>query len=341
MYHRYPLLAAIVGIALLSLLSNAPAAPLRIYAAPDEPQTRTLFDAWQAQLQSLPPAQGAEPAVNPDSLEVVLLDARSLVQRVTGEYRRTGHSADLLLVPDSISAAALADAGALMAYPDADTRAFDRRLVDAEHRYFPTRLSTIGIAFHRSARARPTDWQELTKNLDPTTLAWPAPQHSAIAQVLVASLSRFNRVGWRFLRHLAFSGVVPVRDEAVALEELINGQVDYAIVPDHLAVRAQSEGAQIHFANPRSGGPVLSFPIGIGQGTTRQAQARAFIDHVLSEAGQRELARQGFRPAHRRVRPRPAFASASSLKLLVLDEQQALAEQTADQQTFESIFAPR
>ena len=183
--------------------SSASEALLHIAAAPDDPINEDLLRAVAEQVAGL-------------EVEVHLFNSRSLLARL-----QSAHEFDLVLLEDSVSMVALRDAGLLGTYDAKGARHLDRRFTDSSKHFFPTRLSTIGIAHSRSADRRPTDWPELTRGIEPESISLPDPRESSATMVMVATLSRTNGIGWRFFKHLAIVGIKPLGDDQAALDNLI------------------------------------------------------------------------------------------------------------------------
>ena len=303
----------------------APAsAALRIAAAPDDPVNADLLRAIAGQVASL-------------SVEIQLYDSRALLAEL-GAENSAGVGFDLVVLEDSASMLVLRDAERLSSYKASGARHLDRRFTDPGGHYFPTRLSTIGIAHSRSADRRPTDWPELTRGIEPESISLPDPRRSSTAMVMLSTLSRTNGIGWRFFKHLAIVGIEPLGDDQTALDNLITNQSDYAVLPEYLGMRERSGGAPIQFVNPRSGVPVLTFPIARLKSSKQLDAAATYIDAVLSEAGQKLTSKFGYRPILQRVRPRPGHLPRRRLKLLSVPPEETLRARDEDIKQFEATF---
>jgi molybdate transport system substrate-binding protein len=93
---------------------------------------------------------------------------------------------------------------------------------------------------------------------------------------------------------LTLTPVTFEQDVRATLTKLTLGEVDAALVY-RTDVAATSGVVGVEF--PESASAVNDYPIVVLRGAPNQVAARAFVDHVLSQAGQAVLAAAGFQPA--------------------------------------------
>ncbi len=66
--------------------------------------------------------------------------------------------------------------------------------------------------------------------------------------------------------------------------------------------------------------------------------AKAFVDFLLSEEGQKLASTQGYLPARDGVEPPAGFPSRDEIKLMPFDADQALADEEENKKRFSEIF---
>jgi len=69
--------------------------------------------------------------------------------------------------------------------------------------------------------------------------------------------------------------------------------------------------------------------------------AKAFIDFVLSDAGQRLVLKQGYLPADASLPAPEGFPARESIKLMPYDPAKALADTDANKKRFADLFGNR
>jgi len=107
---------------------------------------------------------------------------------------------------------------------------------------------------------------------------------------------------------------VPVQDRSgrEALQNFVNGDADVLLSYEYEATTAQKKGEDVDYVIPDD-----TIKIDIDVATTRDApaEARTFLDYVLSEPGQQRFADWGYRPVNEAVlaRNRDKFPTPSGL----------------------------
>jgi iron(III) transport system substrate-binding protein len=105
-----------------------------------------------------------------------------------------------------------------------------------------------------------------------------------------------------------------------------------------MALNAKAKGSPVEFVLPKEGVTAVTEPVAILKTTRNVASARAFVDFLLSEEGQRLAVSQGYLPAHRTVPPPPGFPKPSEVRFLPMDTQAVVASMTADLKRFAELF---
>jgi iron(III) transport system substrate-binding protein len=151
-------------------------------------------------------------------------------------------------------------------------------------------------------------------------------------------LTRMPELGWPFFEHLAHAGTQSARGNGAVLEAVAGGQRLYGIIVDFMAIRAHERGSPVEFIFPEDGVTVVTEPVAILSSARNVPAARAFVDFILSPAGQAVAAEQGMFPARADVRPPAGFPPLSSIRMLPADIPGILAADEADKRHFAELF---
>ena len=245
---------------------------------------------------------------------------------------------DVLLIADAVTMEGLKRDGRLMAYPDAPVGAYSENLYDSASHYFGTKLITTGIVYNTSAPMKPASWHDLVGPQAKGLVAMPSPLYSGAALIHLATLTEAPGLGWEFYQGLAANGARAKGGNGGTLKAVAGGEKLYGIVIDFLPIRSKAKGSPVEFVVPREGLSAISEPVAILSTAKNTEAAKAFVDFLLSKEGQELASSQGYMPAHPDVAPPPGFPTASSMKIIPLDAEQALANAERNKKKFAQIF---
>jgi iron(III) transport system substrate-binding protein len=245
---------------------------------------------------------------------------------------------DVLLVADTINLGQLKREGRLMPYKEANVAGYDPALLDVDRAWFGTKLLATGIVFHTRAPARPTAWADLTKADAKGLAVMASPLYSGAALVHLHTLIQSPALGWRHFEDLKANGVVPQGGNGPVMKAVAGGQALYGAVVDFLAIRARKDGSPVDFVFPADGVSVVTEPVAIMSTARNVPAAKAFVDFTLSRAGQELVTQMGYLPAHPAVAPPEGFPATSTVKILPLDVERAIAENEAVMKRFTELF---
>lgn len=199
-------------------------------------------------------------------------------------------------------------------------------------------VSALGIVWNpKSNTPKPADWADLAKPAYKDLVTTPDPAQSGASFELVAALGA-STGNWALFEQLKSNGTVVAGANAQALNPVLQGAkaavfgaVDYI----SLAQRASGESVDVIF--PASGTIVAPRPMMIFKSSKNQTDAKKFIDYVLSEAGQKEVAKVYLMPARSDIKAdRPLM---SDLKLLKTDAPSAYAKRDEILATFKKTMS--
>ncbi|MCK9510215.1 MAG: extracellular solute-binding protein [Pigmentiphaga sp.] len=270
------------GLMALGLAAAAPAAALTVYSAGPAP----LIEALAAGFTKL----SGEPV--------------SVFQGTTGkifarlEAEAANPQADVVISASWDSAVDLDQRGWLMPY--ASPKAASVPDVYKTSNYVAQGLSALALVWNtKSGTPRPGDWNDLTADAFRDKVNLPDPAQSGTALELLAGLvSAQGDKAWQLMSELRGNGAAVAGANAAALNPVLQGAKAAVFgAVDYVAYGQKAKGEAIEVIFPSSGTVIAPRPMMILKSTSQPEQAKAFIDYVLSSAGQTEVAKVYLIPA--------------------------------------------
>ncbi|HVO88403.1 MAG TPA: ABC transporter substrate-binding protein [Casimicrobiaceae bacterium] len=324
---RTLLLAAFAAAALtpLGATAQAPSGKLTLYTSQPERDAAQTIAAFRK----------AYPGVEVD---VFRSGTTEVMGKLAAEFAAGASKADVLLLADAASMEALKKDGRLLAYPQAKTDGFDRNVYDADHTYFGSKLITTGIAVNTAAKRRPASWADLAKPEYKGQLAMPSPLYSGAAAIMLGTMTARADLGWGYFEKLKASDAVAVRGNGAVVTAVANGEKPYGVLVDFMAFNAKAKGSPIDFVFPAEGNPAVTEPAAIVKTTQNPAAARAFIDFILSDDGQKLASSMGYIPAKANI-PMPSwYPGATRIKIMPTDIANVVQNNNANLKRFSDLF---
>ncbi|SIO30116.1 ABC transporter substrate-binding protein [Vannielia litorea] len=316
------LLAATLGLALPTLAS---AETLTLYTSQPNEDAQKTVDAFMA----------AHPDVE---VEWVRDGTTQLMTRLAAEIEAGAPQADVLLIADTVTLEGMAQAGQLAAYASPEAEAYDPALYSAEGYYYSTKLITTGIVYNTGAETVPTSWADLAKPEMAGLVAMPSPLYSGAALIHLATLTNTDGLGWEYYEALAGNNTRAEGGNGGTFKAVAAGEKPYGVLVDFMALRAKAEGSPVEFVFPEEGVSYVTEPVAILQGAADKDAAKAFVDFVLSEAGQQLVVDMGYIPARNGVASPEGFPARDEIKLMAFDPVKALADSEANKEKFSEVF---
>ncbi|MBR9764363.1 MAG: ABC transporter substrate-binding protein [Rhodobacteraceae bacterium] len=261
-----------------------------------------------------------------------------VMAKLSAEFAAGAPQPDVLLIADSVTMESLKAEDRLMAYPEADTSAYEAGVMDAEGYWFATKLITTGIMYNTNAPMQPTSYKDLLAPEAKDMLAMPSPLTSGAATIHMAALTSNPDLGWDFYEGLAAQGANPQGGNGGVYKAIAGGEKLYGFVVDFLPIREAVKGAPVAFVFPEEGVSAVSEPAAILSTAQNPDAARAFIDFLISEKGQQLAADMGYLPAHPGVAAPEGFPARDAITLMDFDPAAALANDMENKDRFLSIF---
>ena len=220
------------------------------------------------------------------------LTARIESERVSGDVQ-----ADVLLAADAGTFERYKTDDLLLAYAPADVDSLDQDVVDPDGFYVGTRIIPTVIAYNTTlVDSPPTSWQDLTDDTYAGAITMPNPDVSGAAAYNAAVWTHSAELGDPWLQALAANQPIIAESNGPVSQAVASGTSSVGIVVDYLARELKEAGSPIDLVYPSEGVPYVSQPAGIFASTDEQAASQAFIDFLVSEAGQTLAVSQSYLP---------------------------------------------
>lgn len=264
-----------------------------------------------------------------------------LTARLQAELAAGGAAPDVLLIADSVTMESLKKQDLLAAYRSPEASRYDAQLYDPQGYYYGTKLITTGIAYHTRAPVKPTSWQDLLKPELKNMTTLPSPLYSGAAQIHMATLMNDPQLGFAWYQKLKANGAMPQSGNGGVMSAITSGSKAYGVLVDYMAIREKAKGAPIDFVFPKEGVSIVTEPVAMMKNAKNPEGAKAFIDFVLSDEGQRLVLKQGYLPADPKLPAPQGFPARDSIKLMPFDPAKALADTDANKKRFADLFGNR
>lgn len=252
------------------------------------------------------------------------------------EAEQANPQADILISASWDTAEDLQQRGWLLPYQSPNAARVPARFKTPD--YVAQGISALGIVWNtKSGTPEPKEWQDLTGEAFKDRVTTPDPSLSGASLDLLIGLQ--NSMGdraWQLFSKLKSNGMVIAGPNAQALTPVLQGAKAAVFgAVDYVAYSSIQDGESIKVIFPASGTVVAPRPMMILKSTPHAADAKAFIDYVLSEEGQQKVAAAWLMPARSDIgAKRPLL---SDLKILP-EQSGATADRASVLQRFADLF---
>ncbi|WJS03853.1 ABC transporter substrate-binding protein [Roseibium aggregatum] len=317
--------AGLLAAASASAYADDVTGKLVLYTSQPNADAQATVDAFTA----------AHPGVE---IEWVRDGTTKIMAKLLAEFEAGAPKPDVLLIADMVTMESLKQEGRLMAHEAADVSAYDPAIMDKDKSYFSTKLITTGIMYNTNAPIKPTSYKDLLKPEAKDKLAMPSPLTSGAATIHMTALTSNPELGWAYYEGLADQGANPQGGNGGVYKAIAGGEKLYGFVVDFLPIREKAKGAPVEFVFPEEGVSAVTEPVAILSTAQNPDAAKAFVDFLISEDGQKLAASQGYLPAHPGVPAPEGFPARDQIKLMDFDPAKALEQDQADKMKFSEIF---
>ncbi len=321
---RKAMLGAVASL-FLSATAFAQSGKLTLYTSQPDKDAQTTVNGFKK----------AYPGVE---VEIFRSGTTEVMSKLAAEFAGGAPKADVLLIADAVSMEALKLQDRLMQYKEAKADGFLEGAIDPERYYFGSKLITTGIAYHTSAKMKPTSWKDLAKPELKGQISMPSPLYSGAAAIMVGAMSARSDLGWSYFEALRANDTITVAGNGAVLKAVASGEKTYGVLVDFMALNAKAKGSPIDFVFPVEGVPAVTEPVAILKTTANPAAAKAFVDFILSDDGQKLAVSQGYVPAKTSI-PNPAWMPKDAkINILSKDIKGILSRADADKKKFATMF---
>jgi iron(III) transport system substrate-binding protein len=261
-----------------------------------------------------------------------------VMSKLAAEFAGGQPNADVLLIADAVSMEALKRDGRLYKYDGAKIDGLRQGSYDPDKTYFGSKLITTGIVYNTAASKKPTSWADLADPSLKGQIVMPSPLYSGAAAIMLSAYAARPDLGWKYFDALKANEAVAVRGNGAVLKSVAGGEKAYGILVDFMALNAKAKGSPVDFVFPKEGVPAVTEPVAILKTTKNMEAAKAFIDFILSDDGQKLAVSQGYVSAKAGI-PNPAWLpEGTEIKLMPIDTQAVLSTTDADKKRFADMF---
>lgn len=271
-------------------------------------------------------------------VEIFRSGTTEIMGKLAAEISAGQPRADVLLIADAASMESLKKDDRLLAYPGAKVDGLQEGSFDKDKTYFGSKLITTGIAVNTGAKSRPTSWSDLGKPELKGQISMPSPLYSGAAAIMLSTMTARPDLGWKFFEQLKANEAVAVRGNGAVLRAVATGEKTYGVLVDFMAFNAKAQGSPIEFIFPTEGAPAVTEPVAILKTTKNEAAAKAFVDFILSDDGQKLALAMGYIPAKPGVGMPAWLPAGTKINVMASDIPAVVKATEADKGRFATMF---
>jgi iron(III) transport system substrate-binding protein len=271
-------------------------------------------------------------------VEVFRSGTTEVMGKLAAEFAAGQPKPDVLLLADAATMEALKKDGRLLTYREAKVDGLDPGSYDADRTYFGSKLITTGIAVNTAAKTRPASWADLAKPEYKGQIAMPSPLYSGAAAIMLGTMTARPDLGWAFFEKLKAGDAIAVRGNGAVMTAVANGEKSYGVLVDFMAFNAKAKGSPIDFIFPAEGLPAVTEPVAILKTTQNAAAARAFVDFILSDEGQKLAVSMGYIPARASVGMPSWYPAGAKINLMPTDIPKVVQANSENLKRFAELF---
>lgn len=219
------------------------------------------------------------------------------------EAEQANPQADVLISASWETAEDLHARGWLLPYQSANAEQVPDPLKAAD--YVAQGISALGIVWNtKSGTPEPKEWQDLTTPAFRDKVTTPDPALSgASLDLLIGLQNGMGEQAWTLFEKLKSNGMVVSGPNAQAVTPVMQGAKAAVFgAVDYVSFGNISQGESLKVIFPASGTVIAPRPMMILKSTAHAADAKAFVDYVLSPEGQAMVADAWLMPARSDIR---------------------------------------
>ncbi|PLR77454.1 Fe(3+) ABC transporter substrate-binding protein [Bacillus sp. V3-13] len=296
---------------------------LNFYTSQPDEDAAKLVEAFQAKYPKV-------------KVETFRSGTEEVISKIKAEQLAGDIQADVLLVADAVTFESLKEEDLLLSYESPEAEGISKELVDPDGTYYGTKVMATALVVNtENVDEMPTSWDVLTSAESKGKIIMPSPLYSGAAAYNLGVLTRQDDFGWDFYKKISANEVTVTKGNGDVLKSVAGGEKDYGMVVDFVVARAKSEGSPVELVYPEEGVPVITEPVGIMKDSQNEAAAKAFVDFVLSEEGQKLAAELGYTPIREGVEAPEGLKTIDELKVISADINELYQSREDDKRQFE------
>jgi iron(III) transport system substrate-binding protein len=271
-------------------------------------------------------------------VEVFRSGTTEVMAKLAAEFAAGQPRPDVLFIADAASMELLKAENRLEAHAAAKVDGIPADLIDRDRMYFGTKVISTGIIYNKAAKAVPTSWADLMKPEYKGQISMASPLYSGAAAIKLSAVVARPDLGWRFIEALRANEASAVRGNGAVLRAVATGEKAYGIIVDFMAYNARQQGSPVEFVFPREGVTVVTEPVAMLRTAANKPAARAFIDYLLSEDGQKLALALGYFATRSSVGRPGWLPPGTDLNLMPVDIASVVRTIESDKQRFATLF---
>lgn len=192
---------------------------------------------------------------------------------------------------------AAASEGFLEAYLSPERKGIPERYLDKAGHWTGISMNVVEIMVNKDILATkklpmPTSWADLAKPEYKGEVLMATPAVSGTFYFMVAEiLQQFGpEKGWKLLEAMDANVPYYAKRGAEPANKVAAGEAAVAIAPFDSGLKLRKEGYPLQAVLPTDGTPWYFSPVAIFKGAAHMPEAKALVDWILSEKGQKVLA---------------------------------------------------
>ncbi len=222
--------------------------------------------------------------------------------RIATEARSGGVRGDVLWATDPFSAASYAGQGMLESWTPAGAASL--ATADRSDSFWATRILNLVLVAHSGLSPQPRSWSDLANPAYRGKVAIPDPAFAGSAFAALGYFASEPTYGLDYYRRLKANGVVQVSAIGDVITGVAQGRYAVGISLDKSVRDAVATGSPIELIWPQPGAIALYSPIAVFRTSRPDAAARAFVEFLLSSAGQTAIGSTGWEPVDPSIAPK-------------------------------------
>jgi iron(III) transport system substrate-binding protein len=262
-----------------------------------------------------------------------------VVNKLQAEFTAGAPQPDVLFIADATVMEQMKADGRLMSYADAPVQGLPSGFYDADKTYFGTKIIPTGIIYNtKSGKPRPVSWNDLISPDAKDQVIMPSPLYSGAAVIHVGTITAQPDLGWNYYEKLADNGAVATKGNGGVLEAVASGQKAYGMIVDFMAFNGKAKGSPVDFVYPTEGVSMVTEPVAILKTAKNAEAAKAFVNWLLSDAGQQYMTVQGYIPGKAGVAGPAGRPAAAELKVMPSSAKDVSGESDEIKKHFSDLF---